>query len=104
MLHDNIRAMGDLWRQSHCHEDYPRDRDEPCVLFFTAQAEPSPPPVVLTIGGQTHPLWLWEQGICISSEPTPEEIEIMAENGLEFELQTDGTYFIVNPRFVEYGE
>lgn len=60
--------------------------------------------VKLTIGGATHPLWWWREGAECAHAPTPEELDMLRANGLGASEQSDGTWYVIDPRYVEYGE
>ena len=53
---------------------------------------------LVTIGGITHPVWVWRYGASVTTEPTPQEREILAAIGCVIE-PNGSNWYILEPRY-----
>lgn len=58
----------------------------------------------ITIGGVTQPRWSWREGWSIPNAPTDEDMAIICENGWECEQQSNGFWYIIDPRAAAFME
>lgn len=61
---------------------------EQCAVEAAAAAE-------ITIGGVTHQLWRWENGVSIPNAPTAKEEAVLTQHGLGAWKQPDGSWYVM---------